>query len=265
MITHTFAVCAYGESAYLESCLQSLQIQTEKSRIILCTSTPNSYIQHLAKRYRIPIHINQDSAGIGADWNFAYGQADTDLVTLAHQDDIYEPSYLASVLKEAEKCRDPQIVFTDYYEIRNDQKVYRQDSNLLRLKEWMLFPMKTKVLQSRKICKRLCIGFGNAICCPSVTYVKSKVGDTPFQANLQSNMDWALWERLSLESGTFLYIHKPLMGHRIHTESTTTKIIGEGHGRSEEDLEILERIWPAWIAKRINRMYTAGQENNRLS
>ena len=264
-MNHIFAVCAYGESIYLENCLQSLINQEEKSSVIICTSTPNEYIQQLSDRYGIPIHCNPISSGIGADWNYAYSQANTDLVTLAHQDDLYDPTYLSSVLNEVEKCRVPQIIFTDYYEIRKEKKVYSQDSNFLRLKERMLSPLRHKTLQSRKFCKRLCIGFGNAICCPSVTYVKSQVGDIPFQEKYQSNMDWALWEKLSLETGAFLYIHKPLIGHRIHEGSTTTKVIGDGHGRSEEDLEILNKIWPTWIAKEINRLYREGQESNYLS
>ena len=38
---HTFVVCAYGESPYLEKCIDSLEKQTVKSRILIATSTPN--------------------------------------------------------------------------------------------------------------------------------------------------------------------------------------------------------------------------------
>ena len=37
---HTFVICAYGESPYLEACIRSLLSQTEKSRILCATSTP---------------------------------------------------------------------------------------------------------------------------------------------------------------------------------------------------------------------------------
>ena len=47
---HTFAICAYKESQYLEECIQSLKKQTVKSNIIMCTSTPNDYIKDLAKK-----------------------------------------------------------------------------------------------------------------------------------------------------------------------------------------------------------------------
>ena len=39
---HTFVICAYKESAYLEECILSLKQQTVKSNIIMITSTPNN-------------------------------------------------------------------------------------------------------------------------------------------------------------------------------------------------------------------------------
>ena len=38
-ISHTFAVCAYKESEYLEECVKSLLEQTVKTNIIMATST----------------------------------------------------------------------------------------------------------------------------------------------------------------------------------------------------------------------------------
>ena len=84
---HTFAVCAYGESPYLEECVQSLLAQKVRTRILIATSTPNSYIYGIGEKYGIPVHINHGEKGLAGDWNFAYSCATTPLVTLAHQDD----------------------------------------------------------------------------------------------------------------------------------------------------------------------------------
>ena len=92
MELHAFVICAYGESKYLEECIQSLLCQTIKSRILIATSTPNEFINELGRRYRLEVYINRDGRGIADDWNFAYAQADSKYVTLAHQDDIYEPT-----------------------------------------------------------------------------------------------------------------------------------------------------------------------------
>ena len=37
---HTWVICAYGESDYLEACIQSLKNQTLYSQIICYSSTP---------------------------------------------------------------------------------------------------------------------------------------------------------------------------------------------------------------------------------
>lgn len=55
---HTFAVCAYKESPYLEDCIQSLRAQTVKSNILIATSTPNDYIRSIAEKYDIPLIVN---------------------------------------------------------------------------------------------------------------------------------------------------------------------------------------------------------------
>ena len=45
---HTFAVCAYKESPYLDECVRSLVEQTVKTNIAVYTSTPNDYIRGVA-------------------------------------------------------------------------------------------------------------------------------------------------------------------------------------------------------------------------
>ena len=84
---HTFAICAYGDSPYLEECMASLACQRQKSEIICCTSTPSPYIEGLAEKYRIPLYVREGESGIREDWLFAYRKASGDLVTIAHQDD----------------------------------------------------------------------------------------------------------------------------------------------------------------------------------
>ena len=96
--THTFVVCAYKESPYLEKCIQSVLKQSEKSSVVISTGTPNDYIKEIAKKYELPMYVNTGKTSIADDWNFAVSCVDTDLVTLAHQDDIYEK--ICSIVKK---------------------------------------------------------------------------------------------------------------------------------------------------------------------
>ncbi len=170
---HTFAICAYKESPYLEECILSLKNQTVKSNIIMATSTPNEWIQGLAEKYEIPLYINTGEGGIAQDWNFAYRQAKTDYVTIAHQDDIYEPNYLKMIFGELKKGKDPIVVFTDYGELRDGEKV--QKSTLLTIKRILLLPMRVQGFQNVRFFKRLFLRFGNPVCCPATTYIRKKI------------------------------------------------------------------------------------------
>ncbi len=84
-IIHTFAVCAYKDSPYLEECLRSVTSQTVKSEVICCTSTPSSYIRELTARYQVPLYVRDGASNIREDWMFAYGKAQGRFVTIAHQ------------------------------------------------------------------------------------------------------------------------------------------------------------------------------------
>ena len=50
---HTFVVCAYKESQYLEECIQSVLNQNIKSNVIISTGTPNSYIKEVAEKSQV--------------------------------------------------------------------------------------------------------------------------------------------------------------------------------------------------------------------
>ena len=107
---HTFVLCAYGESPFLEDCMRSLKAQTVPSDILISTSTPNAHIEEIAKKYDAPLYINQGEAGITGDWNFGISHAHTPYMTIAHQDDIYDPAYTETVLQAVKKSKQPIMI-----------------------------------------------------------------------------------------------------------------------------------------------------------
>lgn len=258
---HTFVICAYKENPYLEDTIKTLLNQTLKSKIILSTSTPNDYIKGICSRYDIPIVVNENPHLAGDDWNYGYNQAETKLVTIVHQDDLYSKYFLEESLKSLNKAKNPILCFTDYSELKQGKKV---DCNLLLvIKRVMNFPLKFKTMnQSKKIRKRL-LGFGCAICCPSVTYVKEKLGDSIFDTTYKNSCDYKTWVDLAEKEGGFIYISKRLLLHRIYAESATTLNLSENI-RKKEDLEILSTLWPRKIANVINNAYALSEKSNKI-
>lgn len=258
---HTFVICAYQESPFLEKCIQSLLRQTVKSELILVTSTPNEYISNLALRYKIPSRINNGDKGIVQDWNFAYSQANTKYMTIAHQDDVYSQYYTEVVLKEMGRAEQSLIGFTDYAEIRKDKII--KSNTMLQVKRLMLLPLMLRVLQKSRFVRRRILSFGCPICCPSVTFHKENLPDTIFQVGYRSDEDWQAWEKLSKLRGDFIYCNQTLTFHRIHEESATTAIIGDKI-RSKEDFEMFCRFWPVSIAKVLVKLYSKSEKSNTM-
>lgn len=261
-ITHTFVVLAYKESPYLEQCILSVLNQTLEGTVVIATSTPCQYIFNIAKKYNIDVITNPDPGkGIGYDFDFAVSCGQTDLVTVAHQDDIYDKTYREQVVSVYKKNPKSLIVFTDYYEIRDGNKVV---SNLnLKVKRFLLIPLRCRILGRTRFVKRWVIRFGNAICCPAVTFSKENIKtNNIFKCQFKCDVDWYAWEKLSLKKGGFTYIKQKLMGHRVHDLSTTTEIINDNI-RTKEDLIMFSKFWPKSISKLLNKWYIKSEESNK--
>ncbi len=258
---HTFVILAYQKSKYLEECIQSVSNQSYPSKVTIATTTDNDFIRNLARKYQLEVIVGKHNS-IGGDFDFAVASGDTPLVTVTHQDDIYDRDYAKIIVEEYQKHPESSIIFTDYYEIRNGEKV-KTNINL-KIKRFLLFPLRWRRLSSSKFFKRWVLRFGNSICCPAVTFVKDHCPKDIFLSDYQCNVDWFAWEKLSRLKGNFIYSKNLLMGHRISEESTTTDIIKNGI-RTREDYAIYCKFWPKAIAKLIAGIYKNSEKSNQLS
>ena len=257
---HTFVICAWGESPYLRECIRSLRAQTARSRIVLAVGVLNDHVKQAAEDYGIKIYVNQNPpGGIAADWDFALSCADTPLVTLAHQDDVYLPLYTQRMLDRMNAAADPILFSSGYGELRAGERVYA--NRILNIKKLLRVPMA--LLPGSRAARRLSLAFGDPICCPSVTYVRERVGDFRFSRELKCDLDWDAWERLSREKGSFAFTPEVLMLHRIHPDSETSRILKD-NARTEEDLRMFRRFWPEGIARQLAALYARSERSNRL-
>ena len=254
---HTFVICAYKESKYLEECIESLEKQTIKSNIIMVTSTPNEYIKKIASKHKLELYINNGKKGIGEDWNFGVSKTTTKYVTIAHQDDIYYSCYLEEILKKIKEDSDFIILFGNYREIKNGSII----PLTLNLKIKKILLHKLKKDGKKKSSKRFALKFGSAICCPCVTINTETTGKNPYKTEMKCNLDWYTWYEFSKLPYAFGYIDKELMCHRIHEESETSNLI-KNNIRLEEDYEMFKKFWPKPIAKILMFFYKNAIKTN---
>lgn len=257
---HTFVICAYKEQPFLDSCVKSLKAQTLKSEIIISTSTPNKMVEEIAKKNNVKLVINTETSGHINDFCFAYKQASTKYVTLCHQDDIYYETFAEDIVKKMNKSKNSIIGFSNYNECRNGKTVKR--NTLLLIKRIINFPLT--VFGRFKAIRLLTLSLGNAICAPSVTYNKEKVEEPIIKSDLKANIDWDTWIYLAKKKGSFIYVKKPLLEHRIHEGSTTTAVINNNVMTSENYL-MFRKFWPAPIAKLFSKVYSTSENSNSLS
>lgn len=256
---HTYSVCAYGESAFLEECILSVLNQNYESEVLVCTSTPNEHIQNLTEKYQLELHINDESLGIAADWDYALSQATTPLVTIAHQDDVYCPEYASRMVEMFEHGNDALILFSDYGELRGDERVTVNMN--LRIKRLLMSSLKRKGSIRSLPEKRKLLRFGSPISCPAVTYNMRNIQQPVFDTDFKCSLDWRAWQTLSEEEGAFCFCPEVLMFHRIHEDSETSVSISN-NVRTNEDYRMLLKYWPRPIAKLVNKVYAISQRGN---
>ncbi|MGN0166279.1 MAG: glycosyltransferase [Lachnospiraceae bacterium] len=255
--SHTFSICAYKESPYLEACIRSLKGQSLKTRVIICTSTPNEYIKNLAEKYELPLFIREGKSGIKEDWNFAYNSAETAYVTVAHQDDVYDPDYAITLERLViRRGRKFSMAYTGYRPLKNGKVC--SDINC-RIRAFLRVPMKFYFLSERRWARKATLSLGNSICCPSVMYNKTLLGDNIFTSDMKFNIDWDTFLKLAEKDLPFLYTSKTLTYYRIH-DGATSKTFIDNNNRRKEDTDMFRKFWGRRITNLIMHFYVKAYE-----
>jgi glycosyltransferase involved in cell wall biosynthesis len=260
---HSFVIPVYQTAPRLSALIESLRAQQgARSEILLSSSTPSTDLDQIAKRHAIPLHINPQRVDISTDWNFALAAATTKFVTLAHQDDLFESSYVARL--RAALCANPGSVmaFCDYSE-HSFQGPRSRNLNL-RIKRALCrraFGTRECIFSTRD--KLRLLSLGNPICCPSVMLDRSQIPDFRFSSGFHTNLDWIAWLGLARSSGGFVYVGDRLISKGVHDDSATTATIAN-RAREREDRALFDALWPRPIAAALAAAYRLGYLANRV-
>ena len=232
---HSFIILAYNESDDLEECIKSIKKQSVKSNVLIATSTKNDYIIELAGEYGLGVMVNESESNKGNDYNFALDAVNTELVTIVHQDDLYDRNYAKEVINCYENNKDASIIFTDNYEIIGDKKIKR--SMRLFKKRICIFLLKYNFLNKYKYFKRLALKYHKAICTSSITFVKKNIVNDVFPIDMKYNNDWAGLEKLSLLNNRFVFLPMKLVGYRVNESQL------KSNEQIEEDIMVYKKFW----------------------
>ena len=143
------------------------------------------------------------------------------------------------------------------------EDVVRGDRFYLWIKRFLLLPFYGKHAIGSRFFKEWSLRFGNAICCPAVTYHLSNLPGLRFDEEFTVNLDWAMWLTLAARRGTFVYLPERLMQHRISDAMETSSAIADRR-RYREDQKIFDALWPRPIARLLMHFYAKNYEGDRL-
>lgn len=276
---HIFAISAYGESPYLEDCIASLENQTSPGEILLCTSTPSPYLEKTAASHGLPYFVRNGSSSLRDDWNFCVkkaAEAGAELVTIAHQDDVYLPDYAKNVQSAYDRASEKDcdeyaentkampgkhpvsVIFTAAENIDGmGNPVEPKAEKVKRLLRWPL----TTPLKNTKAGRRLSLAFGNSVPCPACTYVlKDKKKENEFfSSSCRFVIDWKKLAELAQEGGRFEYVKEPGIRIRLHEGQETARMMQDDTRRREE-LEMFEQFHTKPVARLLMKFYGKSSE-----
>ena len=260
---HTFAIPAYGEPPHLAACIESILNQSRRSsHIALSTSTPSRFLNEIAAKYQIPLIVNPRRADIATDWNFAMTSCESDLVTIAHQDDLYGTQYVETMCDAILRNPDTLMAFSDFDE--HTTRGPRSNNINLRIKRMLCSRAfgHREALDLPHVKRRL-LTLGNPICCPSVVINRKRLPDFRFSEAMKTDLDWEAWARMAELPGKFVYIRKALVSKLVHLQSETSVTIAN-RVREKEDRYMFEQFWPKPVAAAIFAFYKLGYLANRV-
>jgi len=260
---HTFAIPVYRSAPNLSALVDSLRSQSgTRSEILIATSTPSPELGAFAKDHSLPLHINPCRKDIATDWNFALHMSQTEFVTLAHQDDIFAPTYVGELSRALRRHPDPLLAFCDYSEhTPTGKRPTNINLRIKRILRWRAFRAHECITDTRD--KLRLLSLGNPICCPSVMLNRAKIADFRFPEGLQTNLDWMGWLELARRPGGFVYVPECLVSKGVHSGSETTATI-ENRAREREDRLLFEAVWPRPVAAALAAIYKLGYLANRI-
>lgn len=246
----TVAVPVYNGARFLARTLESLLAQEHDAFDVVAIddrSTDDSAA--IAESLRVRVVRNEVRRGLAGNWNAAFALASTPLLVIAHQDDVYEPAFLATAERLLETHPRAFIAHTRAQYV--DERERPAGNAASRFKD-SFWPADEPYEREPDAELRMLHG-GNYIICPAVMYRMSavtKIG--AFNERYRFVPDWEYWLRGLLAGFTITGTHARLVKWRRHDESATRQEEATLR-RYDEELELLEWLSrTAGLPRRLN-------------
>lgn len=238
----TVAVPIFNGERFLAATIQSLLDQSERSFRLLClddSSADDSVaVVSSVSDPRIEVIVADEHSSLAENWNRALDMTATRYLVIAHQDDVYEPDFLARMLPLMEGHPRAFAAHCKSAAIDGDGHAVRLPAARYKETFWpSADPYEREPADEIGILSR-----GNYVIASSVILRMEAVRQIGrFDPSLQFVTDWQYWLR-GLNAGfTLAGIHARLVRFRRHPW-TATRLTELSLRRYEEEIEVLRQM-----------------------
>ena len=222
----TIAIPFHAGIDYLRLALQSVLEQEDAEwKLIVCDDgkQPNqelqAFLQGLADP-RVRYHRNPEPAGMVANWNLPFGLADTELLTLLHQDDLLLPNYVGLVREMAVQYPEASAFYT------GARIIDHKGEACFSMADWIkrfLVPGGGAQIRLQGSSAVEALLRGNFIMCPTLCFRRAERLPTPFDARWKQVQDLELLCRMLMQGSELRGTSELAYAYRRHAQAATAK------------------------------------------
>lgn len=241
----TFAIPCHDAGPHLRPLLASLLAQTRQDfDLVLVDDASTDGSAEFARELagdRIRIEHNATARGLAGNFARCAELAATPFVCIAHQDDVYAPDYLATMLQALEPRADAAFAHCAATAIDTTGRALPSPAERFKL----------RLLARAATCDRRglyeLLYRGNFVCCPSVLFRTAMLRATPFAPALRFALDWDLWFRLLLAGHSFVTVERALVQYRRH-DRAASRALTQDLSRFDEEFAVLDAAKASGVA-----------------
>jgi glycosyltransferase involved in cell wall biosynthesis len=245
----TVAIPIYNGARFLAQTIESLLAQTYTEFRLLCLddgSADDSLA--IATRFasldsRVEVHCGESGvpSSLSGNWNRALAETSTPFLVLAHQDDVYEPAFLETMVRLIKNS--PRAFAAHSRAQTIDARGAPVSLPAARFKDrfWPVDePAEREPDEEIAVLRR-----GNYVIAPTVIFRMSCVREIgPFDSSLGFVTDWEYWLRGLVRGYTLAGTHRRLVRFRRHPW-TATRANEINMRRYVEEISLLDELGKA--------------------
>lgn len=239
----TYAIPFYSGVAYLERALKSIVAQDDPSwDAYVCDDGSEAGIESVVRSHgdgRIRYLRNPGNLGMGRNFNRCIDLAETELVTIVHNDDELKPCYGAKIRAAAERYPGAAALFCRTEVIDENSRPRFSIPDVL--KDVLIRPSQTGdvIVEGEPGVRALLRG--NFINAPTLCFRKSVLGGRRFNPDYKFVLDCELTSQLVLDGEALVGITDRCYRYRRHEEAATSKYT-RTQLRFREESEFYDRM-----------------------